>query len=375
MERLLFNISTLYRGINKYLDKKLKPYGLGSGQFLFIIMINESEGISMNEIINSSSFDKGTVSKTFQKLEEENYIYYKVDENDKRVKKIYTTEKTNSIINELYQIRKELYEHLVNGIEDSDATKNVNDLANNSLEFFVEKEESIKIGGFQKLSLVDYPNKVASTIFTSGCNFKCPYCHNKDLVFVPSNIKYYDIDEVRKHLIKRKNILKGIVISGGEPLLHEGLLDFITIIKNIGFDIKLDTNGYYPEHLKELLDTNMIDYVAMDIKNTKDKYPMTVGLAPENLDINKIEQSINIIMNSNIDYEFRTTIINEFHTREDMVEIAQWIKGAKSYYLQPYRESENVINPCYTTPSEEYMEELKNIAITYIDNTYIRGGN
>ena len=374
MDRLLINISTLYRGLNKYLDRVLKPYGFGSGQFLFIIMINEQEGISMNEIIMNSSFDKGTVSKTMQKLEEEDYIYYKVDQKDKRIKRIYTTKKTGLIMNELYQIRKDLYEHLSKDVDNDILINIINSVANNSMEFLEEKDHQIKIGGLQKLSLVDYPNNVASTIFTSGCNFKCPYCHNKDLVFVPSNTNYYEVDEIMNHLIKRKNILSGVVISGGEPLLHNGLIELIYQIKELGFKIKLDTNGYYPDQLLKILNTGQIDYVAMDIKNSKSKYAETAGVNQEAFNINMICDSIDIIMNSNVDYEFRTTITNELHSIEDIKEIAQWIKGANSFYLQAYVSSKNVINPMFTSPTIEFLNELREVSLPYIENTKIRGG-
>ena len=373
MERLLLNISLLYRGLNKYLDRVLKPYGLGSGQFLFIIIINENEGISMNEIITNSYFDKGTVSKTIQKLEEENYIYYKLDENDKRIKRIYTTNKTNTIMNELYQIRKEIYDQLSNNQDRNNVIDTLAVLANNSIDYLVDSEHNIRIGGINKVSLLDYPNKVCSTIFTSGCNFKCPFCYNKDLVFVPSDVKYYDINEIKDYLIKRNNMLDAIVISGGEPLLHSGLIDFIRDIKGLGLKVKLDTNGYYPNHLLEIINSNLVDYIAMDIKNSKDKYHITTGLSIESMDISNIDKSINIIINSNIEYEFRTTIINEFHTKDDIISICKWLKNAKRYYIQRYKETENVINPIYTTPSNEYMNELREVGLKYIDNIYIRG--
>ena len=193
------------------------------------------------------------------------------------------------------------------------------------------------IDGFDKLTLLNYPDKVACTIFTKGCNFKCPYCHNSSLISLDKvNDKY---EEVMSYLNKRKGILDGVCITGGEPLIHKSTKDLIIEIKNMGFLVKLDTNGSNPSMLKELIDEKLIDYVAMDIKNTFDKYEMTIGCKTN---IDNIKMSIDVIESSNIDYEFRTTIVKELHTFDDIKSIVNMLDKKSKYYIQNFRNSDGV---------------------------------
>lgn len=196
------------------------------------------------------------------------------------------------------------------------------------------------IVGFNKTTLLDYPGRVAATIFVGGCNFRCPFCHNGGLVLDPLSQESYSEKEIFEFLQKRKNVLKGVCITGGEPTLHADLPEFISKVKDLGYQVKLDTNGYAPGVLKRLLDERLIDYVAMDIKNCPDKYAMTAGIT---FQLNRIEQSVCILKESSVPYEFRTTVVKELHTEEDMLKIADWIKGCPYYFLQQYQENENVI--------------------------------
>ncbi len=375
MNSLLLDISTLYRESQKYLDRHLKSFSLGAGQFLFILAINENEGLTMQELTQSGNFDKGTTSKTIQKLEEEGYIVVKNDEIDRRIKRLYTSDKALAIMSDLYQIRKNCCDNLLLGLNRKTTLNNVKTMTENTRLFINQSDASLKLGGLQKISLVDYPNEVACTVFTSGCNFKCPFCHNKDLVFVPTTTIYYDESEILNYLGKRKGVLGAVCISGGEPCLQNALMEFIITIKKMGYKVKLDTNGYYPEHLATLIQSGYIDYVAMDIKNCKEKYAQTIGLDPSSFDISKIEASIELIKNSGIDYEFRTTVVNELHGLEDIEQISIWIKDARQYYLQIFKESENVIAEGFSSPSEEFMHSAKIIAHKNVVNTSIRGGN
>lgn len=196
------------------------------------------------------------------------------------------------------------------------------------------------IDGFDKLTLLNYPDQVACTIFTKGCNFNCPYCHNSSLIDSnnESNNKY---DEVMTYLKKRKGILDGVCITGGEPLIHKDTKKLIIEIKNMGYKVKLDTNGSNPVMLKELIDENLIDYVAMDIKNTFDKYEETIGTK---IKIDNIKKSIKIIESSDINYEFRTTIVKELHTFFDIKQIVKMLNVKSKYYIQNFRNSEGVRN-------------------------------
>lgn len=197
----------------------------------------------------------------------------------------------------------------------------------------------MKISGLQKLTLLDYPGKMACTVFTYGCNFRCPFCHNAMLV-TEENIDNISEDEFFTFLKKRQGILDGVCISGGEPTLQKDLAEFIGKIKDMGYAVKLDTNGSKPEVLRKLISENLLDYVAMDIKNSPAKYSLTCGCE---IDIALIKESVSIIKESGIDHEFRTTTVRELHTAEDFAEIAEWIKGDSKYFLQQFVDSGNLI--------------------------------
>lgn len=227
-------------------------------------------------------------------------------------------------------------------------------------------------GGFQKLTLLDYPGKVACTLFTKGCNFYCPFCHNAYLVDL-NETENITSDEVLSYLKKRQGILEGVCISGGEPLLHKEIEDFMKEVKALGYSIKLDTNGSFPKRLKELVEKGLIDYVAMDIKNSFDKYAMTAGLKDINLD--DIKESIDFLLSDAVDYEFRTTVAQELHTPEDIEEIAKSIKGAKKYFLQNFVDSGNIIGENLHPTDENILEKMKTKASQYVSNARIRGEN
>ncbi len=199
----------------------------------------------------------------------------------------------------------------------------------------------MNIQGFNKLTLLDYPGRTACTVFTGGCDLRCPFCHNSSLVLDPRGTEGYTVDEVLAHLKKRKGILDGIAVSGGEPLLQPDLEDFLRRIRDIGdYNIKLDTNGTHPERLANIISEGLCDRVAMDIKNSPEKYAQTVGI--RNFDVELIRASLSFIMLSGIDYELRTTLVREFHDEGSMRGIAEFIRGAKAYYLQNFLDSDGV---------------------------------
>jgi len=228
----------------------------------------------------------------------------------------------------------------------------------------------MKIYGLQKLSLLDYPDKMATTIFTGGCNFLCPFCHNKDLVIGLDKLKEITLEELFLFLEKRKNVLEGVCITGGEPLIHENVAILIRKIKELGYLVKLDTNGSYPEKLKTLVEAGLLDYVAMDIKNSLEKYPMTSGLEKMNLD--KIKESAFFLLENRMPYQFRTTVVKELHSKEDFIFISQWLKGAEKYFLQSYKDSENVVKKGFSSPEKEQLEIYKNILEKNIKDVQIR---
>lgn len=214
----------------------------------------------------------------------------------------------------------------------------------------------MKVSGFYKTTLIDYPEKLASSIFLNGCNLRCPFCHNGDLVLPTANQSYIDLNYIFEVLKKRKTILEGVCISGGEPTIHHDLYQFCSLIKGLDYSIKLDTNGTNPDILRTLYNDGLIDYVAMDVKNSKEKYSITTGNS--NMDLSKIESSIDWLLTSGINYEFRTTVVKELHDKEDFIKIGQWISGAKRYYLQNYRESDSVIQPGFTSYTQDELLEF-----------------
>ncbi|MBR2884761.1 MAG: anaerobic ribonucleoside-triphosphate reductase activating protein [Clostridia bacterium] len=229
----------------------------------------------------------------------------------------------------------------------------------------------MKFNGFQKLTLLDYPGKVACTLFTAGCNLRCPFCHNASLVTHIDNVVSYDEDEILDFLRKRQGILEGVCITGGEPLMQSGVTDFIKKVKELGFSVKLDTNGTFPEKLTMLAESKLIDYVAMDIKNCKEKYAMTSGIT--DLNIGNIEKSVEFLLSGKIPYEFRTTVVAEFHTPQDIGGIAKWIKGADKYYLQNFVDSGDLIEDGLCAVSPETMQNMRAVAAKFIPNAEIRG--
>ena len=216
------------------------------------------------------------------------------------------------------------------------------------------------IHGFNKLTLLDFPGKVACTVFFGGCNFRCPFCHNGNLVLHPDGEPE-----------KRRGVLDGVCVTGGEPTLQPELPAFITRIKSMGYLVKLDTNGYRPEVLKMLVKERLVDYVAMDIKAAPSRYPQVCGL--EGMEILKIQESIEFLMEEHVDYEFRTTVMREFHQKEDFEVIGKWLKGCRRYFLQGYRESEFVILPGFTGYSREQLERFRTQLLKYIPQVEVRG--
>lgn len=371
------NISAIYRNCNKYFDHNLARYDIGSGQIMFLLLINEYEGITMQQLSSLVEMDKGTTTKSIQKLIDENYIEAVSDETDKRFKKLYTTARANEIMGDLYQIRNNCFNQLSAQLDIANLQQQVKKAVDNSRNLVQEGDDyqQMLIGGFQKLTLLDYPGKMAATIFTSGCNFKCPFCHNKDLVFIPENFDYYTPDDILSYLEKRKGILDGICITGGEPLIQKGLLDFIKRVRQLGMSIKLDTNGYMPERLKEAVESGLIDYVAMDIKNSEEKYGQTTGMNSSNIILPKINESIDYLLQGNIEYEFRTTVVKEYHTTADLLKIAERIKGCQHYYLQQFKDSGNIIEEGLSGYSDQQMKEMTEEIARVLPQVRLRGVN
>ena len=229
----------------------------------------------------------------------------------------------------------------------------------------------MKFGGFQKLSLLNYPDKMACAVFTIGCNFRCPYCHNAELIdrILPPET---DSGELLDFLRKRRGLLDGVCVTGGEPTLRgQELKTLMESIKALSFSVKLDTNGTKPDLLKELVRDRLVDYVAMDIKNSPDRYAETAGIPAPALDA--VRESVRFLLEGGVDYEFRTTVVRELFDDNSFLGIGPWIRGAKRYFLQPFEDRDTVPVSGLHAPSREDLERWRRIMVPFCPDTQIRG--
>lgn len=226
--------------------------------------------------------------------------------------------------------------------------------------------------GLQKLTLLDYPGHTSCTVFTQGCDFRCPFCHNSSLLDACAAPERPVLEEdIFAFLQKRRGTLDGVAITGGEPLLHAELYDFIVRVREMGFDVKLDTNGNHPAYLRRLIDEKLLSMVAMDIKNSPAHYARTIGLA--RFDLGPIRESVALLMENKVPFEFRTTVTDELHSAEDMAAIGAWLRGDEPYFLQYYVDSGHVLHPGLSAPSTEKMLAFQRILLPDVPNTQLRG--
>ena len=229
------------------------------------------------------------------------------------------------------------------------------------------------IKGLQKTTLLDFPTKVACTVFTSGCNFRCPFCHNASLVINPDNSDTVNIDALFDYLKKRQGILDGVCITGGEPLLQKDIKEFIKRIKDLGYAVKLDTNGSRSKTLIELVETGLVDYVAMDIKGAPEKYSSICGIDMQKY-MNDVTESVKFLLSRAVEYEFRTTVVRELHEYNDFEAIGEWISNADKYFLQQFKNSGDLIkNDNFTAYNKEEMENILNIVKKHVPSAELRG--
>ena len=232
------------------------------------------------------------------------------------------------------------------------------------------------ISGLQKMTLLDFPGKVACTVFLKGCNYRCPFCHNSEL-FLGKPETLMDQESFLKFLRSRKGLLDGVCVSGGEPTLHPGLPELLRKIKELGYAIKLDTNGSRPEVLKALAQEGLLDHVAMDVKNSPSRYAQTAGV--EHLDLSRLEESLRFLISGDLSYELRTTLVSQLHDEASIREMGQWLqdlvpgKKAKKLYLQSFVDRDTVVFAGFTPPEPESVEKYKEILSSYVEEAFIRG--
>lgn len=228
----------------------------------------------------------------------------------------------------------------------------------------------MKIKGLQKLTLLDYPGRLAATVFLGGCNLRCPFCHNASLV-VRGDDNEISEDELFSFLESRRGKLSGVCITGGEPTLNPTLPSFINKIRALGYSVKLDTNGTNPDMLESLVRDGLVDYVAMDIKSSPERYAAVSGVP--GLDVSPVERSVRFLLRGEVEYEFRTTVVRELHTAEDFDAIGRWIRGARAYFLQPFKDSGDIIEDGFSSYSKAEIEAILERVRAYIPNAQIRG--
>ncbi len=229
----------------------------------------------------------------------------------------------------------------------------------------------MRLGGLQKMTLLDFPGRVACTVFTVGCNFRCPFCHNSSLVVTPEAPELSQ-DDFFTFLEKRRGLLDGVAVTGGEPLLHPDLPTFLRRIRALGFRVKLDTNGAFPGRLEAILDEGLADYVAMDIKNSREKYELTAGAAGV---LPKVERSVELLRAGKTPFEFRTTLVDELHEPEDFAAIGAWIAGTERYFLQGFVDSGDILagSDSFHAASREKAAACLEAVKPYIPNAELRG--
>ena len=229
----------------------------------------------------------------------------------------------------------------------------------------------MEFSGLQKLAMVDYPGKLAATVFPGGCNLRCPFCHNAVLVLHPDQAEHLSEADILDFLSRRRGLLDGVVLSGGEPLLHDGAADFLCQVRELGFAVKLDTNGCFPDRLEALLRDGLLDYVAMDIKNSPQKYPQTVGIP--GFDLSPVQKSIDLLCDAGVEYEFRTTVVRQLHTAHDILAIGRWLEGAPRYYLQNFVDSGSLISQGFTGFTAEELHGFQALARPFFGEVRLRG--
>lgn len=226
----------------------------------------------------------------------------------------------------------------------------------------------MRLGGLLKMTLLDFPGRVACTVFTQGCDFRCPFCHNASLVTHPD--EGIEVDDFFSFLQKRQGMLDGVCISGGEPLLQPDIADFIRKIRALGYAVKLDTNGARPEVLRALISEGLLDYVAMDIKNSPEKYAKTIGLPSVPCGV---LESVSLLLSGVVPYEFRTTVVEELHDEADFAAIGRWIGGAQRYYLQKFTDSGDLIGQGLSAPSNEKLRACLAVVLPHVPSALLRG--
>ncbi len=322
----MIHLSVLYRNTQKYFDRVMEKYQIGWGQLMFLFFINENEGITMQDVTKIGEVDKGTTSKSIRTLQDRGYVTVRQDLEDKRVRRLYTTEKASRIMTSLYEYRNRFKNDVFTGVDSEAFEEMLAKICDNSKELETsECEETLRIGRMKEMSLRALEGFVSCEVYASGCGFKCALCPHRDLVFVPEDSTFVEENTVMTFLRRRICFLDAVCITGGEPLMQNAVLSFMKECKELGLIVKLETNGTVPERLRKVLQEGLADLVSMAIKNTREKYAETVGLDRDAFNYSGIEESIRLLRENAIPYQFTTVISKKTHTMDDLIEIAKQV--------------------------------------------------
>lgn len=363
---LLMNLSVLYRSTQKYYDRMLQSIQLTYAQLPILIMIFEQEGISSNEIVNHGVYDKGTISKTVKHLEEHGFIQSVKSEEDKRNKKLYTTDYAKQIMSMVYDIRRDWWHHLIADVDEENFEyflKSYEQMAKNARAYADSQPTDIHFFHWQKVSLSAYKDCVSTVLFTAGDNFRCPYYTHPELVFVQEDMEEVPLDQIKEYLEERKGILDAVCIEGGEPLMNAKLEYFLSYVKELGYKTKVRTNGSFPDRLKKYVKQGLLDFVSLDIKNGPKDYSPSVGMS--GFDIKPIRQSIQFLIQDPVDYQVEVQLVKGFHTKKSIAQMAKWIKGIKKVVVHTELDGTQTIvsglEPLDRDQQQECIEELKKV--------------
>lgn len=362
---LLMDISILYRSTQKYYDKKLADLSLTYAQLPILISIYEDEGISMQQIAQDGGYDKGTITKNVQKLASLGYVEVQSSLKDKRVKELYTTDNTKQVMNRIYGIRRNWWKHIIHSLpleKVEEFSSFYEEMAENAKAYAEKEETEIQIFSHKKVDLLTYSNKISTTFSTAGCNFRCPFCQKRDLIFLNENRIELDIEQIKEYLNKRSNVLDAVCFDGPEVLMHPELEPLLRYIKDLGYVIKIRTNGSYPELLKRWVAYRLVDFVSLDIMNSRFAYSSTIGVS--NFDLSLIDETLELLRSQVVRHEVVLTLIQEIHTLQDVQDVASWVQGVQSFVLRSFVGDEH-----FHGFDREQMKKSLEIAKAILPNT------
>jgi pyruvate formate lyase activating enzyme len=374
--RISLDLSVLYRLNQRYYDNALSQYDLGYTQMIFILLIFENEGISFNNLAKAGSFDKGTVTKSIQKLEENGFVTVRVSDNDKRNKEVYTTDKCKQLVPQLYQIKNDWFNYVSEALSEEEkdvyvnASKKLIESALNR-EAYRGGEQELKIYRMDKSSFKAYEGYLSAILYVGGCPYRCPTCNFSHLVFLNEGVNSMPLEDITSFLKQRKDRLDAVVLKGSDPFAYADLDAFLRQLKRLGYKIKIHTDGHNYLKMKELCEEKLIDYLCLEIKNQPERYASSMGM--NSMDLDDLNHSIEYLIKGKIDYDLTLVVSDDLIAEKDIVELAKWIKGAKRLYLVPYERSENAIDSKICGTSIETLNKYKKLLSDSIEEVIIRG--